>query len=170
MGIGILQALRCKHHNFVDAIKRRRTSSATSTSSTTMHNSEDMNDDKERSHHVRFPNKLVTSTTYRPSTTPEEKSNLYYTPQDYEFFALEEHYYQMDMMDAARHHEQSFRLHSKEVFSWEDCIVYENVYDSSDDIHHADSMDESTQTALEEGGATYIYECGHRRVMIHGGF
>lgn len=170
MGIGILQALRCKHHNFVDAIKRRRTSSATSTSSTTMHNSEDMNDDKERSHHVRFPNKLVTSTTYRPSTTPEEKSNLYYTPQDYEFFALEEHYYQMDMMDAARHHEQSFRLHSKEVFSWEDCIVYENVYDSSDDIHHADSMDESTQTALEEGGATSIYECGHRRVMIHGGF
>ena len=30
------------------------------------------------------------------------------------------------------------------------------LYDSSDDIHHADadSMDESTQTALEEGGAT----------------
>mmetsp|Transcript_20390 Transcript_20390/g.33062 ORF Transcript_20390/g.33062 Transcript_20390/m.33062 type:complete len:167 (+) Transcript_20390:144-644(+) len=65
---------------------------------------------------------LVTRTAYRPSTTAEEKHLLYYSSQDYAFFALEDYYYKIEK---TRH--QSCR--APKVLGWEDCMVYEGDYE-----------------------------------------
>lgn len=65
---------------------------------------------------------LVTRTAYRPSTTAEEKHLLYYSSQDYAFFALEDYYYKIEKTS-----HQSCR--APKVLGWEDCMVYEGDYE-----------------------------------------
>ena len=63
------------------------------------------------------PQELVTSTAFRTPTTAEEKSLLYYTSQEYAFFALEDYYWQVDMIQC-----------QSKGFGWEDCMVCEGDY------------------------------------------
>mmetsp|Transcript_34232 Transcript_34232/g.55904 ORF Transcript_34232/g.55904 Transcript_34232/m.55904 type:complete len:172 (-) Transcript_34232:68-583(-) len=63
------------------------------------------------------PQGLVTSTAFRPPTTAKEKSLLYYTSQEYAFFALEDYYWQVEMIQC-----------QSKGFGWEDCMVYEGDY------------------------------------------
>ena len=69
------------------------------------------------------PQGLVTSTAFRPPTTAKEKSLLYYTSQEYAFFALEDYYWQVDMIQC-----------QSKGFGWEDCMVCEGDY--GHDIHN----------------------------------
>lgn len=64
------------------------------------------------------PHHLVTSTTFRPTTTIEEKSILYYNSMDYAFFALEDYYFEVEVMQ---------KCQSKGL-SWEDCLVYDGDF------------------------------------------
>mmetsp|Transcript_16430 Transcript_16430/g.39323 ORF Transcript_16430/g.39323 Transcript_16430/m.39323 type:complete len:178 (+) Transcript_16430:68-601(+) len=61
---------------------------------------------------------LVTSTMFRPQTRQEEKSSLYYTSKDFEFFALEDYYCQLQIIRKCQLPER--------VLGWEDCLVYED--------------------------------------------
>lgn len=61
------------------------------------------------------PRDLVTSTTFRPTTTAEDKSLLHYTSKDYTLFAFEDHYYQAGMI----------QKYLSVGLSWEDCMIHE---------------------------------------------
>mmetsp|Transcript_8436 Transcript_8436/g.12702 ORF Transcript_8436/g.12702 Transcript_8436/m.12702 type:complete len:192 (-) Transcript_8436:259-834(-) len=78
------------------------------------------------------PRKVVTSITYRPYTTAEEKSMLYYTTQEFTYFALEDCYSQREMRNKSCHGHPSCNSLKKGLLSlsWEDCMVhyYEDEY------------------------------------------
>jgi len=44
------------------------------------------------------PQHLVTRIEFRPRTMADEKSSLYYNSKDYAFFALEDYYYQLEVL------------------------------------------------------------------------
>lgn len=81
------------------------------------------------------PHSLVTSTAFRPPTTAEEKCLLYYTPQDYASFALEDYHHQAEtnQMGDYDHQVETIQTSQSKGLSWEDCMVYD--YDYGNDIH-----------------------------------
>mmetsp|Transcript_34126 Transcript_34126/g.71848 ORF Transcript_34126/g.71848 Transcript_34126/m.71848 type:complete len:189 (+) Transcript_34126:248-814(+) len=91
---------------------------------------------------------VVTRTSYRPLTTAEEKSHLYYTPQDYAFFELEEYHHQLEMTH------NSYPSEPWKLLSWEDCIMYDDI-----DSYHCDSDDD--EHAHEEGNAMHKVKSLH---------
>ena len=86
------------------------------------------------------PQELVTSTAFRPPTTAEEKSLLYYISQDYALFAHEDYHWQVEMIQC-----------QSKGFGWEDCMVYEGDYGHQ--IHNEE----------ETGGGSTLHKV--KRVM-----
>lgn len=103
---------------------------------------------RRRSRHVHFPdeapdrlcsdNCLVTLTSYRPLTPPEEKEALYYNSQDYELFAFENY-----VENAALDDENSDDKVT--IYGWEDCLVHDAYYN-----HDAICNDAKIDDAVEE--------------------
>ena len=85
------------------------------------------------------PNDLVTSIRFRPSTKAEDKHMLYYTQKDFTYFAIEEHYYQMEVV--------MNKTKEGVLFGWEDCIIFESIHDT--DKHVKDTTKEDTQNGEE---------------------
>ena len=66
---------------------------------------------------------------------------LYYTQKDFTYFAIEEHYYQMELV---------MDKESKGMFSWEDCIIFESIHDHTDmHVSVRDITIEDTQNGEE---------------------
>jgi len=90
------------------------------------------------------PNSLVTNIAFRPTTRAEDKHILYYTQKDFTYFAIEEHYYQMELV---------MNKESKEIvmFGWEDCIIFESIHDHTDmHVNVKDTIqEENTQNGEE---------------------
>mmetsp|Transcript_4750 Transcript_4750/g.7917 ORF Transcript_4750/g.7917 Transcript_4750/m.7917 type:complete len:155 (+) Transcript_4750:246-710(+) len=78
---------------------------------------------------------IVTSILFHPSTTAEEKKKLYYTFQDYEFFAMEEEYEREFVR---------FKRSESQIFGWEDFVVY--------DGDNVDEISFEKEEAMCEGG------------------
>ena len=125
-----------------DEYPSRQSNNTSSSSSACHHNC--------RRRRVRFidevvdtllPNSLVTSIRFRPSTKAEDKHILYYTQKDFTYFAIEEHYYQMELV----------MKESKGIvmFGWEDCIIFESIHDHTD-MHVKDTIQEEDIQHREE--------------------
>ena len=87
------------------------------------------------------PNNLVTSIRFRPSTKAEDKHMLYYTQKDFTYFAIEEHYYQMELV--------MNKTKEGVMFGWEDCIIFESIHDHTD-MHVMDTNQEDDTQNGEE--------------------
>ena len=88
---------------------------------------------------ISSPNSLVTSIRFRPTTRAEDKHMLY-TQKDFTYFAIEEHYYQMELvMD---------KSNEIVMFGWEDCIIFESIHDT--DMHVKDTNQEDDTQNGEE--------------------
>ena len=87
------------------------------------------------------PNNLVTSIRCRPSTKAEDKHILYYTQKDFTYFAIEEHYYQMELV--------MNKTKEGVMFSWEDCIIFESIHDHTDMRSKDTIQEEDTQNGEE---------------------
>lgn len=104
---------------------------------------------------VSFRSSLVTCTSYRPSTTKDEKALLYYTRQQYEIMALESYYEQQQ--------EEAMKM---KLFSWEDFMVCKSSYDdsmnslsdcdSAEVVLHINSSQDQEVRAVEGGNDIHI--------------
>ena len=77
---------------------------------------------------------LVTRTAFRPSTTLEEKSLLYYNSRDHEFFALEDYHRKMEVRT------RSCRRSTKR-WGWEDFMVREGDYCEDEELCTSEEED-----------------------------
>ena len=61
---------------------------------------------------------IISSISYRPTTSPDDKQTLYYTKEDYEMFSYDE-YTERILLEKEEEEEK--------VFSWEDLLCYDGV-------------------------------------------
>jgi len=116
------------------------TASTSSLSSTIQ--SEDSSCQQGRRRRVRFIDQvqggdIVTSTTVRPRTTPEEKSLLYYTSKEFRYFAYEGYCEQVEMLEKSK----------VQVFGWD------NLYDDCHDNTSTITMHIDTEEDIQSGGS-----------------
>lgn len=116
------------------------TASTSSLSSTIQ--SEDSSCQQGRRRRVRFIDQvqggdIVTSTSVRPRTTPEEKSSLYYTSKEFRYFAYEGYCEQVEMLEKSK----------VQVFGWD------NLYDYCDDKTSTITMHIDTEEDIQSGGS-----------------
>ena len=116
------------------------TASTSSLSSTIQ--SEDSSCQQGRRRRVRFIDQvqggdIVTSTTVRPRTTPEEKSSLYYTSKEFRYFAYEGYCEQVEMLEKSK----------VQVFGWD------NLYDDCQDNTSTITMHIDTEEDIQSGGS-----------------
>ena len=100
------------------------------------------------------PNSLVTSIRFRPSTKAEEKHMLYYTQKDFTYFAIEEHYYQMELV-------MNKESRGVVMFGWEDCIIFESIHDHTD-MHVKDT---NSQEDTQNGGKCQMHNMHKSRSL-----
>ena len=80
---------------------------------------------------------IVTSTTVRPRTAPEEKSLLYYTSKEFRYFAYEGYCEKVEMLEKSK----------VQVFGWD------NLYDDCHDNTSTITMHIDTEEDIQSGGS-----------------
>ena len=149
-------------HSFANATSRRSpisdecssssvpylTASTSSLSSSTIQSEDSScqqphkNTSQGRRRRVRFIDQvqggdIVTSTTVRPRTAPEEKSLLYYTSKEFRYFAYEGYCEKVEMLEKSK----------VQVFGWD------NLYDDCRDNTSTITMHIDTEEDIQSGGS-----------------